>query len=54
MQFLTGGQSTAQTFPSMRPVVTLKYLTTHGITHEEHHPILREQVEAAVKAMEIG
>ena len=51
MKSLIGGQSTAQTFTTMRlmcdgdPIV----LDCPQIPDEEHHPILREEVES-VKA----
>ena len=53
MKSLTGGQSTAQTFTTMRlrgPIV----LDCPQTPDEEHHPILREEVEAAVKALKMG
>ena len=56
MKSLTAGQSTAETFTTMRLVRTQQYLTAHRypIRTEEHHPILREAVEAAVKALKMG
>ena len=55
MKSLTCGQSTAQTFTTMRlreggPTV----LDCPQIPDEEHHPILREELEAAVKALKMG
>ena len=52
MKTLTGGQSTAQTFTNMRLMGTQKYLTAHRYQMEHHH-ILREEVEAAVKALKM-
>ena len=52
MKSLTGGQSTAQTFTNMRLMETQKYLTAHR-HQKEHHPVLREEVEAAVKALKM-
>ena len=46
MKSLTGGYSAAQTFTTMRMII----LDYPQIPDEEHHPILREDVEAAVKA----
>ena len=49
MKSFTGGQSTAQTF------TTIRLRGTKSIdTDEEHHPILREEVEAAVKVLKVG
>ena len=51
MKSLTGGQSTAQTFTTMRcPIVR----DCPQIPDAENHPILREEVEAAVKALKMG
>ena len=54
MKSLTGRQSTAQTFTTMRlrgdPIV----LNCEQIPDAEHHPILREEIEAAVKALKMG
>ena len=51
MKSLTGGQSTAQTFTTIR-----RYLTAHRYQMKSitHHPILREEMEAAVKALKMG
>ena len=50
MNSITGGQSTAQTFTTMRPTV----LDCPQIPDEEYHPILWEEVEAAIKAQKMG
>ena len=54
MKSLTEGQSTFQTFTTMRlrgvPIV----LDCLQIPDEKHHPILWEEVEAAVKALKMG
>ena len=53
MKSLTGGQSTAQTFTTMSegdPIV----LDCPQIPDKEHHPILQEEVETAVKALKTG
>ena len=53
MKSLTGGQSTAQTCnyeTDGDPIV----LDCPQMSDEEHHPILREEGEAAVKAMKMG
>ena len=53
MKSLTSGQSTAQTFtPETEggPIV-LDFLQ---ISDAEHHPIVRKEVEAAVKALKMG
>ena len=50
MNSITGGQSTAQTFTTMRPTV----LDCPQIPDEEYHAILWEEVEAAIKADEDG
>ena len=54
MKPLSRGQNTAQTFTTMRlrgdPIV----LDCPQIPDAEHHPILREEVEAAVKARKMG
>ena len=51
---LTGGQSTAQTFSTMRLMGDPTVLDCPQIPDEEHHRILREEVEAAVKALKMG
>ena len=54
MKSLTGGQSIAQTFTTMRLRGDRIVLDCPQIPDEEHHPILREEVEAAVKALKMG
>ena len=49
MKSLTGGQSTAQTFTTVTDGDPVPQ-----IPDEEHHPILREEVEATVKALKMG
>ena len=46
---ITGGQSTAQTFQHWGPMV----LDCPQIPDEEHHPILWEELEAALKALKM-
>ena len=53
MKSLTGGQSTAQPFTTMR-LRGRKVVDCPQIPDQEHHPILREEVEAAVKALKMG
>ena len=50
MKSLTGGYSAAQTFTTMRMII----LDYPQIPDKEHHPILREDLEAAVKALKMG
>ena len=54
MKSLTGGQSTARTFTTSRLMGNPIVLDCPQIPDEEHHPILREEVEAAVKALKMG
>ena len=53
-EILNRGHSTAQTFTIMRlrggPII----FDCPQIPDAEHHPILREEVEAAVKALKMG
>ena len=53
MKSLTGGQNTAQTF-NHETNGDPKILDCPQIPDEEHHPILREEVDAAVKALKMG
>ena len=50
MKSLTGGQSTAQTFTDGDQIVR----DCPQIPDEKYYPILREEVEAAVKALKMG
>ena len=54
MKSLTGGQSTAQTINNYETDGDPIVLDCPQIPDEEHHPILREEVEAAVKALKMG
>ena len=53
MKSLTGGQSTAQTFTTLETDGDPTVLDCPQIPDEEHHPILREEVVVAVKALKM-
>ena len=54
MKSLIGGQGTAQTFTTMRLMGTQQYLTAHRYQMKNSTLFLREEVEAAVKALKMG